>query len=298
MRVKNSFGDTVFMVVVAAILVIFAVLCLYPFVYSISVSLSGDSAIVNNSVYLLPQGFSLDSYKLVFSQPTIMMAYWNTVRYTVVGTLISLAMTLSYGYMLSKKDFVFHRIMLRYSIVVLLFSGGLIPWFIVINKLRIYNTIWAIVLPGAVSVWNALIARTFFQTTIPESVTESAIIDGCGDFSVFIRIVLPLSKPLIAILALYAGVGFWNDYFNALLLLKDSDKAPLQLLLSHILTVQQQNSVFNSFFSDGMAIRKNVINAQRMKYVMIVVSSAPIILIYPFLQRYFVKGVMLGSIKG
>lgn len=226
------------------------------------------------------------------------MYFKNAVFYTVLGTIISLAANLTLGYVLSRKNFVFKKALTVFILIPMMFSGGLIPSFLLIKSLNLYNTIWALVLPGAVSVWNSILAKTFFQTTIPNEVIESAKIDGASDWKIFIRIVLPLSKTIIAILALFAAVGIWNDYFNALIYIRDDTLKPLQLYLKEVLSTSANVSSSLSAMLDPKDYAANYVNTTRIKYVLIIVSTLPIMIVYPFIQKYFVKGVMLGSVKG
>lgn len=296
MKVK-SFEDR-FVDIAAIIIVTFvAACCLYPVIFCFSMSLSGNDAIITSSVKLLPKGFNLESYRLVLQDTTFVRSFLNSVVYTVLGTLISLFFNLTLGYVLSRRNFVFKNLITIMILITMMFGGGLIPTFLLIKKLKLYNTIWALLLPGAVSTWNVILAKTFFQSTIPEDVIESAIIDGADDFRIFTRIVLPLSTTIIAILALYAAVGIWNDYFAAMIYIRDKTMQPLQLYLKEILAAQADMSAMGSMLDPSDYI-KNYVNSQRIKYVLIVVSTLPIMVVYPFIQRYFVKGVMLGSVKG
>lgn len=294
MKIKST-EDRIVDAVAAIIVTLYAICCLYPIIYCLSMSLSGDSAIVKHSVVLLPQGFNLESYKMVLEYPGFLNSLKNSVVYTVVGTLFSLFCNLTLGYVLARRNFVFKKFLTVYILIPMMFSGGLIPSFLLIKSLHLYNTIWAIVLPGAVSIWNAILAKTFFQSTIPNDLIESAVLDGANDFKILLKIVLPLSTTIIAILALYAAVGLWNDYFNALIYLKDEALKPLQLLLKEVLSA---NGSSISDIMDSQDYLKNYVNGERIKYVLIIVSTLPIIVVYPFIQKYFVKGVMLGSVKG
>lgn len=295
-RRRKTTEDVIVDVVVHVLVTLIAAACLYPIIYCISMSLSDDTAILTNSVVLLPKGINLNSYKLIFEQDEVLTAYRNSIFYTVLGTLMQLTGTLTYGYVLSRRNFVFKKFLTVFTLIPMLFGGGLIPTFLLIKQLKLYNTVWALVLPSAVSIWNALLAKTFYQSTIPTDVLESAVLDGCSDLQIFTRIVLPLSTTIIAILTLYAAVGYWNDYFSALIYLKDADKKPLQLLLKETLSATANSSTLNGML-DPNAFRENLVNASRLKYVLIVISTLPIMLVYPFLQKFFVKGVMLGSIK-
>lgn len=296
MRVK-SLEDRIVDIAAIVIVTLVAIACLYPIIYCLSMSLSDDSAIVKHSVTLLPQGFNLESYKMVLQDADFLSSFKNSVIYTILGTLISLFCNLTLGYVLARRNFVFKKILTVYILIPMMFSGGLIPSFMLIRSLGLYNTIWAILLPGAVSVWNAILAKTFYQSTIPNDIIESAIIDGANDFTIFLRIILPLSTTIIAILALYAAVGHWNDYFNAMIYLKDKTLKPLQLYLKEVLSAQGSMSAISNML-DSQDYLKNYVNSERIKYVLIIVSTLPIIAVYPFIQKYFVKGVMLGSVKG
>lgn len=293
MKIKST-EDRVIDILAALIVAIYAIFCLYPLIYCLSMSLSGDDHIVKHDVWLLPKGFNLESYKMVLEYRGFLNSFKNAVVYTVLGTLASLFCNLSLGYVLSRRNFVFKKFLTVYILIPMMFSGGLIPSFLLIKSLGLYDTIWAIIIPGAVSVWNAILAKTFYQSTIPNEVVESAVLDGASDLSILFRIVLPLSTTIIAILALYAAVGIWNDYFNALIYLKDEALKPLQLLLKEVLSVT--GSAISDLMGDDYL--KNYVNGERMKYVLIIVSCLPIMVVYPSIQNYFVKGVMLGSVKG
>ena len=293
MKIKST-EDRVIDILAALIGAIYAIFCLYPLIYCLSMSLSGDDHIVKHDVWLLPKGFNLESYKMVLEYRGFLNSFKNAVVYTVLGTLASLFCNLSLGYVLSRRNFVFKKFLTVYILIPMMFSGGLIPSFLLIKSLGLYDTIWAIIIPGAVSVWNAILAKTFYQSTIPNEVVESAVLDGASDLSILFRIVLPLSTTIIAILALYAAVGIWNDYFNALIYLKDEALKPLQLLLKEVLSVT--GSAISDLMGDDYL--KNYVNGERMKYVLIIVSCLPIMVVYPSIQKYFVKGVMLGSVKG
>lgn len=297
MKIKSK-EDRIVDVSAIIIVTLYASFCIYPIIYCLSMSLSGTDAIIRSSVRLLPQGLNLDSYKLVLNNAKFFMYFKNAVSYTVIGTILSLAANLTLGYVLSRKNFVFKRALTIYILIPMMFGGGLIPSFLLIKSLHMYNTIWALVLPGAVSIWNSILAKTFFQSTIPDDVIESAIIDGASDWKIFMRIVLPLSTTIIAILALYAAVGIWNDYFTALIYIKDDALKPLQLYLKEVLSNSANVSTSLSAMLDPKDYAANYVNTTRIKYVLIIVSTLPIMIVYPFIQKYFVKGVMLGSVKG
>lgn len=295
MKFKSK-EDTIVNVVSITITALFALICLYPIVYCLSMSISSDDAIIKGTVWLFPDGLSFESYKLLFSDKMFWVALFNSVLYTVLGTIISLFGNLTLGYVLSRPKFVFKKALNIYILIPMLFSGGLIPTFLVIKSLGLYNTIWAIILPGAVGIWNCILVKTFFKTTIPDGIIEAAYIDGANHFQILRYIVLPLSKTIIAIIALFTAVGIWNDYFGPLIYLTNKDLYPLQLYLKDILSAQTNMANISGVLNSTDYI-KNLVNSQRIKYVLIIVSTLPIAIVYPFVQKYFVKGIMIGSIK-
>ena len=296
MKVKGM-EDRIVDIVAILIVTFFSICCIYPIIYCFSMSLSGNDAIVLGSVKLWPVGFSLESYALVLQNKEFVRSLINSVVYTILGTLLSLTANLTLGYVLSRKNFVFKKFLTVFLLIPMMFSGGLIPTFKLINSLGMYNNVLALILPGAVSIWNAILAKTFFQSTIPQDVIESAVVDGASDMKIFVKIVLPLSTTIIAILSLYAAIGIWNDYFTALVYIRDETLQPLQLFLKDVLAAQSSMSSMSDMLDPANYI-SNYVNSQRIKYVLIVVSTLPIMLVYPSIQKYFVKGVMLGSVKG
>lgn len=263
---------------------------LYPFLFIISSSISDPVAILRNEVVLWPVRFSIDNYKVVFSNNNVLLAYWNTIRYTVVGTAISIVLTLCMAYALSRKRFTGRVFIMKIVTFTLLFNGGIIPTYLIIRGMGMIDTIWAIVLSGAVSAWNLIVTRTFFDG-MPDSLEESGIIEGCNDIQVFYYIFLPLSLPITATMILFYAVGQWNSFFVPLLYLNDKKKFPLMIFLRNLL-IQGDVTQY-----EGMGSEVSVVQ-QGIKYAIIVVTTLPIVLVYPFLQKYFVKGVMIGSIKG
>lgn len=297
MKKKKSMEDICVDTISVIVLLLAAIICLYPFIYCFSMSLSGDDAILRRSVKLFPIGFSMESYKLVFTNAKFVRSIGYSVFYTATGIVMQVSGTMLYAYVLSQKKFVFKKFLSVFSLIPMIFGGGMIPYFLTIKSLGLYGTYWALLLPASVSIWNAMIAKTFIRTNIPDELLDAARIDGCGHFSTFFRIVLPLSKTIIAILALWAGVAFWNDYMGPLIYVK-ADKQPMQVLLATILRSSAAPSgEVVDFFRDQENLVKNSINATRLKYVLIVITSLPIMIIYPFTQKFFVKGVMLGSVK-
>ncbi|NSW89091.1 MAG: carbohydrate ABC transporter permease [Firmicutes bacterium] len=269
---------------------------LYPFIYVLSTSISNPVYIIKQEIWLLPKGFSLQAYKYILDDPMLLLAYYNTLWYTIVGTSINVAMTVLAAYPLSRRDFIIKKFMLIIITITMFFGGGLIPQFINITQLGLYNTRWAVVLPSAVGAWYIFITRTFFNN-IPESLYESAVIDGAGHFSIFLKIMLPLSKPILAVLVLFYAVGHWNAWFNAMIYAPNKNIQPVQLYLKRVLIESSNEFVNNMKFIDDFLVG-GVGVMQQVKYAMIIVVIGPIICIYPFLQKYFIKGIMIGSIKG
>lgn len=276
------------------IFVLFFSICitLYPFIYVLSMSLSGQDHVIKRDVFLYPKGFSLSTYKAILQNKFVWVSYYNTIWYTVVGTVVNVIMTVLAAYPLSRKNFVFRRFISLMITITMFVGGGMIPFFIIISTLGLYNTRWALIIPFAVSAWSIIIARSFYET-IPESLDESAKIDGANDITVLVKIMLPLSKPILAVITLFSAVGYWNTYFWALVFLPDANLQPLQIYLYKILIQLRQDLV--SGLQLGLY---RTAQAEQMKYAAIMVTVLPILFIYPFLQKYFVKGIMIGSIKG
>lgn len=249
-------------------------------------------------MWLFPKGINFEGYKMVFKNSQIWNGYKNTIIYTTLGTTINLLVTLPAAYALSRKDFVGRNIIMGILVVTMFISGGLIPSYLLIRNLGMINTIWALIIPNAASVYNVIVTRTFFQTSIPEELTDSARIDGASNLSIFTRIVLPLSLPIIAVMALFYGVGHWNSYFSAMIYLKDQDLYPLQLVLRQILVLQELSGEMTMTQATVELLEHQATVADTVKYAVIIVATLPLIVIYPFMQRFFVKGVMIGSIKG
>jgi len=272
---------------------IFVVLAtLYPLYYIAVVSLSDGNAVLRGEVGFFPVGLTLDSYKLVMEGETIPRSLLNSVLYTTVGTLVNLSFTALCAYPLSRPYFSGRKVFTWMVTVTMFFSGGLIPLYLLVMNLGLLNTMWALVLPAAISPWNMFIMRTYFQG-IPEEMYEAAIIDGANDLQILGKIVLPLAKPIMATLLLFYAVGHWNSWFNALIFLDEKSKFPIQLIIRSIVVLGQfeQTSEIDAT-ADFMVIEKT------LKYATIMVSTLPILAVYPFVQKYFVKGVMIGAIKG
>lgn len=285
---KNRRKITTFTIVNAIILLGVALVTTYPFLHMIAVSLSGDVHVLRGDVNLIPKGLTLKNYLHVLSDPRIGTGYLNTLIYVTLGTVISLIITAMGAYALSKKRMIFRKGFMLMIVFTILFSGGMIPTFLVVKNLGLMDTVWAMVLPAAISTWNLIIMRTFFSSTIPNELEESAKIDGLNDIGIFIRIVLPLSKPVLATIGLFYAVGIWNNFMLPLLYLRDNALYPLQIILRNMVLVEEMASVSGT---DAVVIQESI------QYATILVSTLPILLLYPFLQKYFVKGVMIGSLK-
>ncbi|TCP25983.1 carbohydrate ABC transporter membrane protein 2 (CUT1 family) [Scopulibacillus darangshiensis] len=302
MVVKNeSKFDQVFKVFNYSVLAIALIIVLYPLIYIVSASISDPALVNSGKMWFFPKGITFEGYKRVFDNSEIWIGYRNTIFYTVLGTAINLFVTLPAAYALSRKDFVGRNIFMAMFVFTMFFSGGLIPTYLLVKSLGMVNTIWAMVLPNAAAVWNIIICMTFFQVTIPKELEEAAIIDGCSTTKLFFKIIIPLSAPIIAVMALFYGVGHWNGYFNALIYLSDQNLYPLQLVLRQILVLQEMGSQMTGSGAAGAAasaMHNKAEIAAIIKYAVMIISTLPIIIIYPFLQRFFVKGVMIGSIKG
>jgi putative aldouronate transport system permease protein len=293
--IKRSRTDTLFDILNITLLTLLLIAVAYPLIFVASASISNPVAVNNGQVWLLPQGITFQGYERIFSDRLIWTGYANTLLYTVVGTTINVVVTLLCGYALSRKDLVGRDGLMMLFVFTLFFSGGIIPLFLVVRQFGMLNSVWAMVLPNAMSVINMIIARTFFRANIPDELLDSARIDGCSNTQFFMRIVLPLSQPLIAIMVLFYAVEHWNSYFNGLIFISQEQKYPLQLILRNILISNQLQS---DMVADANLISERQLLGESIKYGVIIVASLPILLLYPFLQRYFVKGIMVGSIKG
>ena len=283
-------------IAVYSIVVLAFIVTLYPILFVFFMSISTPQAVYFNEIIFLPDGVYLQAYKEVLEKAELWRYYYNTIWIVVVGTLLNLAMTLCTGYVLSRRDFRFRNYVMGFIVFTMFFSGGLVPFFIQVRRLGLINTRWALVLPFALSVWYVIICRTYLQSSIPESLHEAATIDGATKFQILARIILPLSKPVLAVVALWCAVGFWNSYFWALVFVPDPSKQPIQIFLMKVLVSGYITDI--SLAADGFDAVKKMGVGEQLKYVVIVITILPILCVYPFLQKYFIKGVMIGSIKG
>jgi putative aldouronate transport system permease protein len=276
-------------------------LVLYPLYFTIIASISNPYNVSLGEVVFLPIGFSLDAYINVFNNDIIWTGYRNTIFYTVLGVFINLLVTVPCAFALARRNLAGKNVIMFLFVFTMFFSGGLIPTYLLVKQLGMLDTVWAMIIPSAMSVFNMIITRTFYQINIPEELYESARIDGSNDFGMFFRIALPLSKPIIAVMALFYGVGHWNQFFAALIYLTEENLFPLQLVLRNILLSNQMLSMESmGFMSDDelSALVKQVLMAESMKYALIFIASFPVLVAYPFVQKYFVKGALIGSLKG
>jgi len=295
-QIKDSRNDRIFGFIVDFLLIIIGLVTLFPLIFVLSASVSDPVMVNSGKVLLLPKGFNLDGYLAVFENEWVLTGYRNSFIYTVVGTFLNVLVTFMAAYSLSRKDMYGHRLITIYMVFTMWFGGGLIPTFIVVNKLGLVNRPVVMVILGLISIYNCIICRSFIQTSIPYELQEAARIDGCNDFGIVWKIVFPLSKPVLAILCLYYALGHWNGYFNALIYLDDRKYQTLQIFLREILIQNSRVKVDDSVDLEAMVRRAQM--ALVMKYSLIVVASVPMLIIYPFVQKFFVQGVMIGSIKG
>lgn len=295
--VSQTRGDKVFGVINAIFIVFITIITLYPLIYVCSASISSPASVTSGRMWLWPTDITFEGYKRILKNSEIWMGYVNTIFYTVVNVAISLAVTLPAAYALTVKSLPGRKFIVFVFSVTMFFSGGMIPLYVVCRNLGLVNTLWAVILPSATSMWYIILTRTFFQSTIPHELEEASEIDGCSVFATFLRIVIPLSAPIIAVMALYFGVGRWNSYFGEMIFLRDRGKFPLQLFLREILIVATFNQE-NASNADAITMAEQLRIASIIKYATMIVATLPVIAAYPFIQRYFVKGVMIGSIKG
>lgn len=295
--IRQSNFDRVFDMVNYGLLCIILIIFIYPLLFVLSASISDPNAVWNGQVWLLPRDISFSGYEMIFQNENIWIGYRNTVIYVIVGTIINLFVTITAAYPLSRKDFYVRNFLMRLYTFTMFFSGGMIPTYLLVKQLGMLDTIWAMVIPNAASVWNVVITRTYFQNNIPEELREASAIDGCSNIRFLIKIALPLSAPIVAVMTLFYGVGHWNAFFNGLIYLSDRAKFPLQLFLREILILSQMEQNMLEYV-DPNEVSERMRIAETIKYGVIVVSSLPVLLAYPFVQRHFVKGIMIGSIKG
>lgn len=292
---RRSKEDKVFDIINFFLVAIILILVVYPLYFIVIASFSDPNMIYDGKVWLLPKELTFEGYERIFQDSKIWLGYKNSIVYTVVGTIVNVSFTLMAAYALSRKDLYGRNVIMFLFLMTMFFSGGLIPTYLVVKNLGLLNTMWALILPKAVAVWNVIVAKTFFETSIPNELLEAAKMDGCSDAKFFWKIVLPLSKPIVAVMVLFYAVGHWNSYFDALIYLNNENLYPLQLILRNIL-IQNEASTMMISDLDSLAAKQRV--SELIKYGVIIVASIPLLIVYPFVQKYFVKGVMIGGIKG
>ena len=293
MALRDTLGDKIFYTVNAIFLGLVALIVLYPLYFIVIAAISDPDAVLAGDVVLYPVKLNFDGFIKIMERKDVWLGYRNTIIYTVLTVILSIIVTVPAGWALSRNTLPGKKAFMIYFIIPMFFGGGLIPFYNVMSSLKLVNTIWAIVLPSILSVWNLFMTKTFFQSSIPDTLIEAATIDGAGSFRIFGEVVLPLSKAIIAVMALYYAVGQWNSYFNAMIFLQNENLYPLQLVLKEIL-IASESTVGGS----GETILQQYRLANQLKYISVIVSSVPVLLLYPFVQKYFAQGVMIGSLKG
>lgn len=292
MKIRQSLGSRTFDTINVMFMLGLMFITLYPLYYIFIVSISDGHIVMRGDISFWPRGMNLDTYRLLLHDSAIIRAYGNTILYTVVGTMINLGCTILCAYPLSKRDFYGRGFFTLMIVFTMFFSGGLIPSYLLVKQLHLINTMWALILPGAISAWNMIVMRTFFQG-IPNELFESARIDGAHEFWVLFRIVLPLSLPIIVTISMFYAVGHWNSFFSALIYLDEKAKYPVQILLRNIVVMGQMSEQSQELSGPYAAV-----TSTNIKYAVIMIVVAPIVAVYPFIQKYFIKGVMIGSLKG
>ena len=289
-----TYNDLIFNIILYGISAFILLIVVYPLYFIIIASFSNPTEVANGHVWFVPSQFTVDGYKEIMRHGELWMGYRNTIVYTALGTVIGLAVNIPAAYALSRKDLVGRRFFTLYFVFTMFFGGGLIPTYFTIRNFGLYDTIWVMVLPFSVAVYHIIIARTFFDSSLPQGILDAAMIDGCGNLRFFFQIALPLSKAVLAVIALYTAVGQWNAYFNALVYIRTEELKPLQLVVRNILITNQAMAGTG----DGLAAQEARRLSELMKYAVIIVTTVPIMCVYPFVQKYFSQGVMIGAIKG
>ncbi|WP_066186809.1 MULTISPECIES: carbohydrate ABC transporter permease [Gracilibacillus] len=287
--------DKWFDIAVVIISAIILIIVLYPLIFVVSASFSNPEKVMNGEMWLFPVDFSLDAYTEILKNGEVWNGYKNTIIYTVGGTFINIVLTTLAAYPLSRRDLPGRNLFMFIITFTMFFSGGLIPTFLIVQELGLVDTMWAMMIPNAIATYNLIVMRTYFQSSIPWEIQESAMIDGCNNIHMLWKIILPLSKPILAVMILFYAVGHWNAFFNALIYLRDDGLYPLQLVLREILLVTQASATDGL---DSFGLGDKLLLGESIKYALIIVASLPVLIMYPFVQKHFVKGVMIGSIKG
>lgn len=287
-------GDKLFDAINALIMIAVCILIAYPLYYVLMASFTDPSIVNSGKLLLYPEQIFMGGYEKIVAYKPIWTGYWNTIKYTVAGTFVAVVVTIPCAYALSRKDLSGRRILNFLFTFTMFFNGGIIPLYLVINKLGIYNSIFAMILPGAVSVYNLIVCRSFYDSSIPDELVEASKLDGGTDFNIFFQIVVPISSTIIAVMVLFYATSIWNSFMNALMFMGDQGKMPLQVILRSLILSNQASSVL----SGGTEMIERQKLAEQLKYGVIVVSAMPLLVLYPFVQKYFAKGVMIGAVKG
>lgn len=294
----KNFFDRHFDKINIALVLLITIIIVYPLVYVLSASISDPVAVNTGRVWLWPVDITFDGFREVFSNENIWTGYKNSIFYTVVGTLFTLIVLIPCAYALSRPEVMGKKYLMWFILFTMMFNGGLIPTYLLIDKLGMVNTVWALLIPGMLGAWNITVSRSFFQTSIPRQLIESATLDGASEWKIFLKVVIPLSLPIISVMALFRGVGIWNQYFNALIYIRDRDLYPLQLILREILVLSQTSINTVSSSAGGADSLTDLINlASLIRYAVMIVSALPLLIAYPFVQKFFVKGILIGSVK-
>lgn len=299
---KHSRSDKIFDMINIALLTLMMLVILYPLYFILIASVSSPTAVNAGEVLLFPKGATLEGYKYVLKDTSIWKGYANTIILTITGTLVNMFLSVTCAYALSKSHLPFIKFIMFAMTFTMFFSGGIIPTYLLVSGLGMRDTIWSLIMPAAVSVYNVILMRTYFMNSVPDEIIQAAKIDGCSEIRALTAVVLPLSKPILVTIALFYGVGHWNQFFQALIYISDKDKFPLQLVLRNMLLMG--NNAMTSMLSGGMSGENAKYLAELMKqieilkYAVIIVSVLPVLIIYPFLQKFFMKGIMMGSLKG
>lgn len=294
--IRETRSDKIYGVFSHIIILLVMVILVYPIWAVVVASFSDPTELYKSSFHFWPETVTLDSYKLVFRDDSFLTGIWNSVKYTAVGTFINVILNICAAYPLSKRNFKGQSLLMKLFTFTMFFSGGIVPTYILINKMHLIDSFWVMILPSAIGTFNVILMRTYFQTNIPQELEDAASVDGCTNFKFLIRIALPLSIPIIVVVALYYGVGHWNDYFTAMMYLTKRQLYPLQLVLREILLENEAGKMLN--VATDAAYAERMMSRMGLKYAVIVISTIPILVIYPFVQKFFSKGVMVGAVKG
>ena len=297
MKKENKLSsDKVFEIANCVFLLILVIIVAYPLYYVLVASISDPYEVYAGKNFLLPSKVTFEGYARVFKEKSIAMGYVNSIYYTVLGTLVSVALIITTGYCVSKKTLPFRKAIMIFYVITMYFGGGLIPTYLVVSKTGLLNSVWSLILPGGVAVYNVIVARTYFESSIPEELYEAASIDGSGNMGTFFKIALPLAKPILAVMVIFTMVAYWHDWFTSLIYMSDKAKYPLQLALRQILIQSQATATMIGNMDGGYAQANRI--TELIKFASIVVGAVPMLIAYPFVQKYFEKGFMAGAVKG